>query len=271
MASIFLRDEFINTAVNLKIAPSHPNIISKAIKQLEQPDVSISIITDLLKNDSGVTSKLISVANSAFYRVGVPVNNIERAVMMIGQTQLKNILICLLYINKITNYLKFKKKHLFYMLKHSVFVAHAARILSKRLLIEDPEDVFAVSLLHDIGKVIFFMNFDYYDEVINESLEKNMSLSALEIDKFGIDHQEIGSIIALKWKLPPMFISIIGNHHDNGESNNKDYQAIKRILFCADRCFYHRDEETCPEAIILKKEFDGIDKEIENIIHIISN
>jgi len=270
MVSIFIRDELINTAVNLKIVPPHSNIISKAIKQLEQPDASITTTTDLLKNDLGVSSKLISIANSPYYRVGMPVNNIERAVMMIGQTELKNILFCLLYISEITNYLKFKKKALFYMLKHSVFVAHAARILSKRLLIEDPEDVFAASLLHDIGKIVFFMNFDHYDEAINESLEKDIPLPAMEMERFGIDHQELGKIIALKWKLPPMLLSIIENHHNDRDSDNAEYQGIKKILRCADRCFYNRDEEICPEAIILKKEFYGIDKEIDDLIQIIN-
>jgi putative nucleotidyltransferase with HDIG domain len=270
MASIFIRDELINTALNLKAIPPHSNIIGKALKQLEQPDVSITAITDLLKNDLGVTSKLISIANSAFYRIGMPVTNIERAVMMIGQTDLKSVLFCLLYISEITNYLKFKKKDLFYMLKHSIFVAHAAQILSKRLLVEDPEDVFTVSLLHDIGKTVFFMNFDRYDEVINESMEKNIPLPVIEREKFGTDHQEIGNIIALKWKLPPVFISIIANHHNNWDSNHMEYQGIKRLLCLADRFFYHRDEEICPEIFILKKEADGIDMEIEKIIHIIN-
>jgi len=271
MSSIFIRDELINTAVNLKIAPAHSNIIGKALKLLQKDDTSIMAVTALLKNDLGVTSKLISIANSAFYRVGMPVNNIERAVMVIGQKELKHILFCLFYMNEIANYLKFKKKDLFYMLKHSIFVAHAARILSRHLLVEDPDDVFTVSFLHDIGKIVFFMNFDGYDALINESIDKSMPLSVLERERFGIDHQETGYIIALKWKLPSVFLSIIENHHNNTDGDNSGYKALRRLIYCADRFFYYRDEDTYPETFILRKEMDNLENEIETIIHIINN
>ncbi len=271
MASIYTRDELINTAVNLRIAPTHSNTILKALKLLGQPDVSMMTVIDLLKNSFGITSKIISITNSAFYRIGMPVHNIERAVMIIGQKELKNILFCLFYINEIATFLKFKNKDLFYMLKHSIFVAHAARILSKRLVIEDPEDVFTVSLLHDIGKIVFFMNFDNYDTLINESLEKDMPTHIIESERFGIDHQETGNIIALKWKLPPAFISIIKSHHNNDGGGNTEYQDIKRLVYCADKFFYHRDLDAYPEAFILRKEMEGIDAEVEKIIHIIKN
>jgi len=291
MVSGYMRDELINTAVNLKIAPLNSNILGKAINLLEKNDISITVIAELLKNDMGVVSKLISIANSAFYRIGMPVNNIERAIITIGQTELKSILFCLFYLGEITNFLKFKKKDLFYLLKHCVFVAHGARLLSKRLLIDDPEDVFTVSLLHDIGKVVFFMNLDGYEDLINESdigkvvffmnldgyedlinesLEKNIPLPLLERERYGIDHQEIGNILGLKWKLPPIFLSIIENHH-NKMDNNTGYTDILKLVSCADRFFYYRDGDEQPEIFILKKEAEGIETEIEKLVYIIHN
>ncbi len=271
MSSLFIRNELINTAVNLKIAPSESNILSRAMNLLEQNNTSLNVITDLLKNDIGIASKLISIANSAFYRIGMPVNSIERAILMIGQTELKSILFCLFYVNEITNFLKLKKRDLFYLLKHSIFVAHGARILSKRLLLEDPEDIFTIALLHDIGKIVFFINFDRYDELINESLRDDIPLPVLERERFGIDHQEIGSIIGLKWRLPPVFLSIIENHHNDRDSKNIEYQEILWLISCVDTFFYHRDREICPETFILKKESEVMDKEIEKIISIINN
>lgn len=271
MVSGFIRDELINTAVNLKIAPLNSNILGRAINLLEKNDVSVNAIADLLKNDIGVVSKLISIANSAFYRIGMPVNSIERAIMTIGERELKSILFCLFYIGEITNFLKFKKKDLFYMLRHSIFVAHGAKILSKRLIIDDPEDVFSISLLHDIGKIVFFMNFDQYEEVINESLEKNMPLPILERQRYGIDHQEIGNIIGLKWRLPPIFISIIENHHNQMDSNSIEYTDILRLVSLTDTFYYNRDGGQQPEIFILKKEVDVIETEIERLIHIIHN
>jgi len=270
MVSGYMRDELINTAVNLKIAPLNSNILGKAINLLEKNDISITVIAELLKNDMGVVSKLISIANSAFYRIGMPVNNIERAIITIGQTELKSILFCLFYLGEITNFLKFKKKDLFYLLKHCVFVAHGARLLSKRLLIDDPEDVFTVSLLHDIGKVVFFMNLDGYEDLINESLEKNIPLPLLERERYGIDHQELGNILGLKWKLPPIFLSIIENHH-NKMDNNTGYTDILKLVSCADRIFYYRDGDEQPEIFILKKEAEGIETEIEKLVYIIHN
>ncbi|HOV89877.1 MAG TPA: HDOD domain-containing protein [Syntrophorhabdaceae bacterium] len=271
MSSQFIRDELINIAVNLKVAPSESNLLGRALNLLEKPDASVIDIADILKNDIGITSKLISIANSAFYRIGMPVHSIERAVIMMGQRELKSIIFSLYYLGKITNFLKLKKENLSYLLKHSIFVAHGARVLSKRLLVEDPEDVFTIALLHDIGKIVFFMIFDRYNDLINESLKNNTPLPVLERERLGIDHQEIGSIIALKWKLPPVFLSIIENHHNDRDGNNNGFENILRLICCADTFFYYKDRNDYPEAFILKKESESIDEEIEKIIYIINS
>ncbi|HPC78426.1 MAG TPA: HDOD domain-containing protein, partial [bacterium] len=119
-------------------------------------------------------------------------------------------------------------------------------------------------------KVVFFMNLDGYEEVINESLVKGISLPLLERERYGIDHQEIGNILGLKWKLPPIFLKIIENHH-NEMDNNTRYTDILKLVSCADRFFYNRDRDGRPEIFILKKEVEVIETEIEKLVYIIHN
>lgn len=263
------RDMFVHAASNLKILPSNQNTILKTLNLLKQNNVSLSEIIKIIENDMGISSKIISIANSAFFRIGMPVNTIERAVINLGVRELESILFCLYYLNIFTDFLHFKKRNLHYMLKHSIFVALSTRLLAQRTGYGEPEEAFAVSLLHDIGKIVFFMNSEIYEKLVDESQLKHEPIVEIEREIFGIDHQEIGYIIGIKWKLPDIFLSIIKNHH-NGTKIDDALSYILTLVQEADRFFYFMDQVQSPESFLLNKEKEKLVEETKNILTLLS-
>lgn len=263
------RDMFVHAASNLKILPSNHNTILKALNLLRQNDVSLNEVIKIIENDMGISSKIISIANSAFFRVGMPVNTIERAVINLGERELKSILFCLYYLNVFTDFLHFKKRNLHYMLRHSIFVALSSRLLAHRTGYGKPEEAFTISLLHDIGKIVFFINSELYEKLIDEAQLKHEPIVEVEKEIFGIDHQEIGYIIGLKWKLPDIFLSVINNHHSKEDIDDTS-SYILRLIKEADRFFYYMEEAQSPESYLLYKEKEKLIDETENILTLLS-
>ncbi|HOP85868.1 MAG TPA: HDOD domain-containing protein [Syntrophorhabdaceae bacterium] len=104
-----LKEVLIHSASQLKIIPSNSNIILKALNMLKEENISINQIANLIKNDIGISSKILGIANSAFFRIGMPVNTVEKAVINLGVRELKSILFCLYYLNIFADFLHFKK------------------------------------------------------------------------------------------------------------------------------------------------------------------
>ncbi len=186
--------------------PTLHTIADRVFTVLDNSNSSFNDLSDIVRYDQAITSKIISIANSAYYSRGVEIFNLQRAMLTIGFEEVRSIVTCILLMEGIMKLLKLNEEDLLSLWKHSIEVACAARILSERLLVEDPQKVFTASLLHDIGRIIFYAFSPEYKEMQKE-VKPGTDLAALERDHFGIDHQETGYIIALKWKFPGRFFA----------------------------------------------------------------
>ena len=84
-------------------------------------------------------------------------------------------------------------------------VGYAAKALSARTLVEEPEKAFTVSILHDLGKVLFYFTAISTERFERTPMETGRDLCVLEKETFGIDHQEVGYYISVKWRFPEEF------------------------------------------------------------------
>jgi HD-like signal output (HDOD) protein len=144
-----------------------------------------------------------------------------------------------------------------------VYVAYAAKVLSTNTLVEEPEKVFTVALVHDIGKVILYMYLDDYRYLINGCNGKRKDLCAEERSRFGIDHQEIGYYMSMKWRFPSEFGTIIRYHHDNRPVG--ECEALLRLVRKADLFADFPDTDLGMDGLILMREKERIDQETERI------
>jgi HD-like signal output (HDOD) protein len=94
-------------------------------------------------------------------------------------------------------------------------------------------DIFAAALLKDIGKVLMDPNVERFSTEIN-TLVLDLGLSFIEAEKkvIGIDHAELGAIVAEKWGLGPKMVHIIRNHHLPEGIESTDFESA--LVYLAD-------------------------------------
>ncbi len=256
------REDLISRASEIKMIPTLHAIAERVFNVLDNSNSSFSDLSDIVRYDQAITSKIISIANSAYYSRGVEIFNLQRAMLTIGFEEVRSIVTCILLMEGIMKLLKLKEEDLLNLWKHSIEVACAARVLSERLLVEDPQKVFTASLLHDIGKIIFYAFSSDYGAMQNEA-KRGTDLAQLERKQFGIDHQETGYIIALKWKFPADFTRVVRNHH-KVETDQAD--GILRLVAASDRFFARALSSQSAEGFILDRERDVITFEVRKIM-----
>ncbi|MBI5521596.1 MAG: HDOD domain-containing protein [Desulfarculus sp.] len=193
--------------------PTLPAILSQIIDLLEQPNSSATDIERVLKNDQALTSKLLAMANSAYYAFQFEVTTVRRAVVAVGYSEVRNLCMGL----SLMGFLKpsvFRDRQMAELLwLHSLAVAQGAKLLTQKTRGMDPEVAYTAGLLHDIGKVVLAAF--YPDEV--EKLRQLLAQGGLAFSEaehqLGVSHSEVGKFLSEHWKLPELLSQVISRHH----------------------------------------------------------
>jgi putative nucleotidyltransferase with HDIG domain len=259
-----MREALLNKASDLKMIPTLSTMIERVFQVLGDKNSSFNDLAEVIKYDQAISSKVISIANSAYYSRGIEIFSLQRAMINIGFEEVKSIVMCLLFVENILKTLKLREEDFLALWKHSIHVACAARLLSEKTFTEDPQKVYTISLLHDIGKVVLYMGAEGYSELVREAQAKGKEIHKLEQERFGTDHQEVGYIISVKWKFPDEFSHIIRYHHEGSDSGK--YERLTKLVRAANRFSISSNADLGPEGYILLKENDVITKEMQKIM-----
>lgn len=199
------RERYHQVIENIDNLPSLPAIVSRLIQVVNSPDSSADDAAKLIERDPALTSKMIRLANSAFYGIPRSISSVASAVVILGFNTIRSLALSASVIKMFSSVRSTViDKDRFW--KHSITCAIAAKIIVRHFMnirMMDPESAFCAGILHDIGKLIFneYVNEGYQEACQYASTNK---ISLLEAEKLilGIDHAEIGRIIADKWALP---------------------------------------------------------------------
>ena len=71
--------------------PSFPAIVSRLIKVVNSPESSAEDAAELIERDPGLTSKMIRLANSAFYGIPRSISSVSSAVVILGFNTIRSL------------------------------------------------------------------------------------------------------------------------------------------------------------------------------------
>jgi HD-like signal output (HDOD) protein len=91
----------------------------------------------------------------------------------------------------------------------------AAELLVRRSPARPPLETATAALLHDVGKLVMarFLDDDLL-RTLQLAADEGVARRRAELDVLGVDHAELGGLIAQTWQLPPSLVRGIGYHHD---------------------------------------------------------
>ena len=205
-----LSDEIVQ---NINSLPQFPENVLHIQRLINDPSSDMPTIARQISIDPALTADLLKIVNSAQYMLSKKVENISDAVKMIGIKGIKN----LLYsygTQKVLGDDTVDKKKLW---EHSYRTAFYAYNLIKNFKNDNNllEDVYVSGILHDMGKIIFS---NVHPELLNKikgfCSDKNVPASTFEDLSAGMNHAELGALIAEKWNFPDKLVAAIRYHHD---------------------------------------------------------
>lgn len=208
--------------------PSLSTTVGKVMEICSRTDASPNELNKVISLDPVLTGQVLKLINSAYYSLVNKVTSLTRAITMLGMNTVKNMALSTAIIRTVAGAKKSKALPTAKFWAHSIGAGVSAKLLgeAKGLSIQEREELFLGGLLHDLGKVPFG---DEYIEALNIARYEQLPLKEVEVDVMGIDHQEVGLMIADKWKLNQVITRCIGYHHDTATLTGESRQQVALI------------------------------------------
>ena len=224
---------FQEMAKEIKNLTPIPAVTMSLLKVVEDPNKTMDDVTNIIQYDPAITADVLRSANSAYFGSKYPAENISDAAKRLGTDRLVELVLLKVASKIIRGPLGGYDMHEGALWQHSVSSAIIAKQLAVQLELSHSCSIFTAALLKDIGKTVMDTYVENASKEIN-NLVINENFSFMEAEKkvIGVDHAELGGMMAQIWNFSPKMVTIIKNHHLSREDMVKDKDTI--VVYIAD-------------------------------------
>ncbi|MEA3639978.1 MAG: HDOD domain-containing protein [Lamprobacter sp.] len=191
-----------------------PAAALKLLQVTRSENTGLDEIAQLIETEPALAAKVLKLVNSAYYGFPQRIPSIHRAATLLGLSTLRQATLHLFfYESMIQSDTKRAFDRLFFW-QHSLLVAILSRGIAERLGHEDPDELYAAGLLHDLGKVILESHGKLsYSEFLSTAGTSGKATGDDERLFFGIAHDRLGALLSETWGLPDVVCRAQALHH----------------------------------------------------------
>jgi HD-like signal output (HDOD) protein len=213
---------------------SLPEVTAQIVHVIEDPNATGREVQEAVQNDPALATKILKLVNSAFYGLPAQVASLERAIVMLGLSAVRNLALAaslsrLFKDDQISD--QFSTTDLW---QHSVAVGVCAKLLARTGGTLPGDEAFVAGLVHDMGLIVAQQLFRaQVKEIAERCRAEPQNFCALEETIIGADHQALGGALATKWKFPPGLCHAVAYHH-NPSTLQPELQRVAALVYLAD-------------------------------------
>ena len=243
---------FLSHIKTFKHLPTLPNILVRLIEICGDENISFQEWSRILTTDAGLTSRVLYLANSSYYRNQEKIAHIDQALLRMGRNTIKNLVFSAAVHQVFNNNHGYDTVRLKRFWRHSLLCAMLARIIAAKTGYREPEQAFFAGMVHDIGRLVLSANFpEAYAALLD--LAPHESRQLLEEERrLGAPHTEVGAWLLSQWNLDSFTVDAVLYHHEPAERIANAFPLVK-IVFAANILteMTESSEVSCDEAISL--------------------
>jgi HD-like signal output (HDOD) protein len=213
---------------------SLPEITTKIVQVVEDQKATAHDMHEIVRTDPALAAKILKVVNSAFYGLPSQIASLDRAILMLGLSAVKNIALAaslsrLFNADALSD--QFGARDLW---RHCVAVGVSARLLASAGRSAQTDEAFVAGLVHDMGLIVMQQLFPAkVKEAAERCFNQPQDFCACEEAVIGADHQAFGGALAAKWKFPPGLRYAIAYHHDP-RALQPEFRRVASTIMLAD-------------------------------------
>jgi HD-like signal output (HDOD) protein/nitrogen-specific signal transduction histidine kinase len=206
-------DNDIRNRLLIARLPAMPQMLIRLIEHLQADDLGMQELAALVATDPGMTSKILTVANSsAYHRAGRTIG-LEHSLITLGTDMIKLLVIGESVFQTFSNFPHSGSTDLRSFWKHALTAAVIARELATRMGYAQPEEAYLAGLLHNVGRLALLATAPQ-EYAFNFSARDDEDLCAVEQRTLQITHAEAGAWLIERWHLDSFLADAVLYHHE---------------------------------------------------------
>jgi len=181
-------------------------------QEMAKPDPDMQVIEKQILRDPALTSQLLKVANSSFYRGMLEVTTVRNAIVRLGLAEVSNLVTMLTQKKSFASEDPFIRGYMEQLWLHSVACALGAKWIAKECRLPSKmNEAFFAGLMHDIGKAFLLMAISDLRKAGKLSDNTPQSFIEESLDSL---HAALGEQLLKVWNLPEVYCTVARRHHD---------------------------------------------------------
>ncbi|MCW5652418.1 HDOD domain-containing protein [Hydrogenophaga sp.] len=208
--------------------PAMSRTVSDLLAEMNKDDPSPKRVSSLIAHDPALTTRVLRLSNSAFFRVSRRIGNADEAVAMLGMTHVRSLVMAAALGSSFKNVPGVDLRQFW---RYSLRVADISRSLAA-LLRQNEGNAFTAGLIHAIGDLI--MHIAMPDEVGPLDMGTpplDLRRADAERAAFGYTYAEVGAGMAEKWQFPTDIVSALA--HQIAPFDGDTYDPLGGVLHLA--------------------------------------
>lgn len=221
-------------------------------REIGKSDPDTDQIITLIRQDVSLTTEVLKISNSSFYKGLEPVKTVQEALVRLGMVEVTNIVLLASQKNTFRSKDPAIQELIKQLWLHSVGCAVGTQWLARHTQYPNQNEAFLAGLLHDVGA---FMLLSLMDQIKAQNAIFPQQLMQDVVLKM---HPQYGHMLLKLWNLPEQYCTIARDHHAP-EFDDSDMLLI--MIRLADKVCQHLkiglpenrevDIYSCEEASIL--------------------
>jgi HD-like signal output (HDOD) protein len=221
--SQFNLEQTMNLEILVKAASrlfTLPEICIKIQEVIYDPSSSASDIAKLISVDPSLSARLLKIANSPYYNFPSKIDDLSRAVNLIGTADLFNLAVATSTPDAFEKLKKNKTIDIHAYWRHSVMSGLIARALGQKLKIPNNEQYFLAGLFHNLGQLVILEQHPDSFTQIEKLKETGVAPWQAEHQVLNHTYAEISYELLVCWKMPENIIELVKHQHEPFKSSD---------------------------------------------------
>lgn len=194
--------------------PVLPATVARVLEITSDPESSAQDLMKAIMLDQGMCITILKIANSALFGQQKKVSSIERAVVVLGFSEIQAIVLAKAVAGSFDDLTRANLSLMDDFWDHGFTCGLAAKIIGEHMNLS-PGDLFVSGLIHDVGKLAMYLCFpeDYNADTWLNSFSTVEHLVDEKM-RFSIDHCMVGRKLLEHWNFPQILLASVGQHHE---------------------------------------------------------
>ncbi len=215
----------------IKSLPTPPLLYKELVAELQSEEGSVKSIGEIVSRDIGMTAKLLQIVNSAFFGLPTRVDDVVRAVNILGLDTVRALVLTVgIFEQSQVPPLPGMSVDSIYL--HSLSVGAAAKRLAKAIGLDQKQadEALMAGMMHDIGQLVSLIHFrEELQQVLEATRQKRLALFRAEIEIIGVSHADIGAHLLSLWGLPTAIVEAVAFHHNPADHVYPNPSALTAV------------------------------------------